>query len=54
VKYVLITPAHNEEAYIEKTLASMVVQTMLPERWVVVDDGATDRTAEIVQGEAKQ
>ena len=54
MKYVLITPAHNEEAYIEKTLASMVVQTMLPQRWVIVDDGSTDHTAEIVQGYAKQ
>jgi len=48
MKYVLITPAHNEEAFIEKTLASMVAQTILPERWVIVDDGSTDRTAEIV------
>jgi glycosyltransferase involved in cell wall biosynthesis len=49
MKYVLITPAHNEEAFIEKTLASMVSQTVLPERWVIVDDGSIDRTAEIVE-----
>lgn len=49
MKYVLITPAHNEEAFIEKTLASMVAQTALPARWVIVDDGSTDGTAEIVQ-----
>jgi biofilm PGA synthesis N-glycosyltransferase PgaC len=49
MKYVLITPAHNEEAFIEKTLASMVAQTVLPERWVIVDDGSTDRTAKIVE-----
>ena len=49
MKYVLITPAHNEEAFIEKTLASMVAQTVLPERWVIVDDGSTDETAKIVQ-----
>jgi len=48
MKYVLITPAHNEAAFIEKTLDSMVAQTVLPERWVIVDDGSTDRTAEIV------
>jgi poly-beta-1,6-N-acetyl-D-glucosamine synthase len=48
VKYVLITPARNEEAFIEKTLASVVTQTKLPERWVIVDDGSTDKTAEIV------
>jgi biofilm PGA synthesis N-glycosyltransferase PgaC len=50
MKYVLITPAHNEEAFIERTLASMVAQTRLPERWVIVDDGSTDRTAQIVEG----
>jgi len=49
VKYVLITPARNEEAFIEKTLASMVAQTLVPERWVIVDDGSTDRTGAIVQ-----
>jgi glycosyltransferase involved in cell wall biosynthesis len=54
MKYVLITPARNEERFIEKTLASVVAQTMLPERWIIVDDGSTDSTAEIVQGYAKQ
>jgi glycosyltransferase involved in cell wall biosynthesis len=49
MKYVLITPAHNEEAFIEKTLASMVAQTVLPERWVIVDDGSMDETAKIVE-----
>jgi glycosyltransferase involved in cell wall biosynthesis len=53
MKYVLITPAHNEEAFIDKTLASMVAQTMLPERWVIVDDGSTDKTAEIVKSYAQ-
>jgi biofilm PGA synthesis N-glycosyltransferase PgaC len=54
MNYVLITPAHNEEAFIEKTLASMVAQTRLPERWVIVDDGSTDRTAQIVEGYASR
>jgi biofilm PGA synthesis N-glycosyltransferase PgaC len=48
MKYVLVTPARNEAAFIEKTLASMVAQTSPPERWVIVDDGSTDTTAEIV------
>ena len=48
MKYVLITPARNEGPFIEKTLSSMVAQTVLPERWVIVDDGSTDNTAEIV------
>lgn len=49
MKYVLITPAHNEERFIMKTLDSMVAQTLLPERWVIVDDGSADRTAEIIE-----
>jgi glycosyltransferase involved in cell wall biosynthesis len=50
MKYVLITPAHNEARFIGKTLESMAAQTLPPERWVIVDDGSTDQTAEIVEG----
>src|SRR5712671_3298849 len=46
--YVLITPARNEEALIEKVLESVVHQTVPPLKWVIVDDGSTDRTADIV------
>jgi glycosyltransferase involved in cell wall biosynthesis len=48
IKYVLISPARNEEGFIRKTLDSMVAQTHLPERWVIVDDGSSDDTADIV------
>ena len=47
--YVLITPAYNEEAFIEKTLQSVVAQTILPLKWVIVSDGSTDRTDDIVK-----
>ncbi len=46
--YVLVTPARNEEAFIEKTLESMIRQTVLPAKWVIVNDGSTDATARIV------
>ena len=46
--YVLVTPAKDEAAYIRKTLEAMVVQTVLPLKWVVVSDGSTDGTDEIV------
>jgi glycosyl transferase family 2 len=46
--YVLITPARNEEAFLERTIESMIAQTVLPAKWVIVDDGSTDKTAEIV------
>lgn len=47
--YVLITPARNEEAHIEKTILSVISQTLLPKKWVIVSDGSTDRTDEIVK-----
>jgi hypothetical protein len=53
VKYVLITPARNEERFIEQTLKAVIGQTHLPERWVIVNDGSTDRTAEIVENYAQ-
>lgn len=46
--YVLVSPARNEEKYIEKVLDSVISQTILPQKWVVVSDGSTDRTDEIV------
>lgn len=49
LSYVLITPARNEGAFIEKTIESMTRQTVLPKKWVIVDDGSTDNTAEIVR-----
>jgi glycosyltransferase involved in cell wall biosynthesis len=54
VKYLLITAARNEEAFVQRTLDSVVTQTVLPERWVIVDDGSTDRTAELVEGYTKR
>jgi hypothetical protein len=54
MKYVLITAAKNEESFITKTLDSVVTQTVLPERWIIVDDGSTDRTPEIVENYSKQ
>src|ERR1044072_7711863 len=47
MKYVLITPAHDEERFITKTLESMVAQTFLPERWIIVNDGSSDKTGDI-------
>jgi len=49
VPYVLITPARNEEAFIEKTIQSMIQQTILPIKWVIVNDGSTDNTGNIVK-----
>jgi len=48
LRCILITPARNEELFIEKTIHSVINQTLLPIKWVVVNDGSTDGTAEIV------
>ena len=49
IPYVLITPARNEETFIEKTIQSMIKQTVLPVKWVIVNDGSTDATSSIVR-----
>jgi biofilm PGA synthesis N-glycosyltransferase PgaC len=48
-KYVLITPARNEAQFIELTIKSVVAQTARPLKWVIVSDGSTDGTDEIVK-----
>ena len=48
MKYYIIIPAYNEEAFINLTLQSLVDQTVLPSKIIVVNDNSTDKTAEIV------
>jgi glycosyltransferase involved in cell wall biosynthesis len=54
LSYVLVTPARNEAQFIEATLQSVCAQTVLPRRWVVVSDGSTDGTDDIVKRYAAQ
>jgi len=49
MKYAVITPVRNEAQYIIRTLDSMAHQTMKPRAWIIVDDGSSDGTAEIVE-----
>ena len=48
MKYAVITPVRNEAQYIEKIINSMIQQTIKATEWVIVNDGSTDETAEIV------
>lgn len=54
MKYYIVIPAHNEEAFIGLTLQSLISQTVLPKKIVVVNDNSTDKTAEIVIAFAKK
>ena len=53
LRYVLVTPARNEESFIGRTIESVISQTARPARWVIVSDGSTDRTDEIIQSFAE-
>ena len=53
-RYALVTPARNEAAEIERTIQCMTRQHHLPQKWVIVSDGSTDGTDEIVARYAAQ
>ncbi len=53
-KYVIITPARDEGAHLEQTILSVVGQTLQPTQWIIVNDGSSDNTGEIVDYFAAQ
>lgn len=54
MKYYIVIPAHNEQDFIGLTLESLISQTVLPSKVVVVNDNSTDKTEEIVLNFAKE
>lgn len=54
MNYYIVIPSHNEEKFISLTLQSLVEQTVLPKKIVVVNDNSTDKTADIVLAFAKE
>lgn len=52
--YLLISPCRNEAEYMEITLESVVNQSVKPAKWIIVDDGSTDATPEILGRYAEQ
>jgi len=46
--YIIITPAFNEENNIRRTIESILKQTVLPLEWIIVNDGSTDSTSQII------
>lgn len=53
-RYIVITPARNEQENIGHTIRSMVAQTCRPAIWVIVNDGSTDNTAAIIDTAARE
>lgn len=53
-RYVVVTPVRNEEQYLQFTIDSIAAQTVHPQEWVIVDDGSTDKTAEIALAAARR
>ena len=47
--YILVTPCKNEEESLPELARSVVNQAIKPKMWVIVDDGSTDRTPEILR-----
>ena len=53
-RYVVVTPVRDEESYLPLTIESMVRQTILPQQWVIVNDGSKDSTGNIIDEAARQ
>jgi poly-beta-1,6-N-acetyl-D-glucosamine synthase len=52
--YVVISPVRDEEAYIRFTVECMVHQTILPKEWIIINDGSSDKTGDILDEYARQ
>lgn len=48
-RYAIVTPVRDEEEFIEKLILSVLNQTVRPVRWIIINDGSTDRTEEIIK-----
>jgi glycosyltransferase involved in cell wall biosynthesis len=48
LNYYIVIPAHNEEAFLAKTLQSVALQTLQPKKVIIVNDNSTDRTESII------
>jgi glycosyltransferase involved in cell wall biosynthesis len=53
-KYAIVTPVRDEEKFVEQTIRAVVNQTVKPVEWVIVDDGSTDATGQILDRYASQ
>jgi poly-beta-1,6-N-acetyl-D-glucosamine synthase len=54
IRYLAITPARDEEAFLPGLIDSMTSQFVLPRRWIIIDDGSADKTGEIIDEAARK
>lgn len=54
LQYALVTPARDESDNLERLAGALAAQTVLPTRWVIVDNGSTDRTPDVARGLANR
>jgi len=54
MSYLLVSPCRNEADYMKLTLDSVVAQSVQPDLWVIVDDGSTDDTPDILEDYASR
>jgi glycosyltransferase involved in cell wall biosynthesis len=54
IRYVIVTPVRDEEKFVSATVEAVCRQTVRPVEWVIVNDGSTDRTGEILDAHAAQ
>jgi len=52
--FVIITPARNEGQYLQRTIDSVLAQTLRPQKWILVNDGSTDDTGALIDAAAEQ
>lgn len=49
MRILVITPVRDEEKYISTTIKCMINQSIVPAKWIIVNDGSRDRTEEIIK-----
>lgn len=52
--YLIITPCRDEAAFLPRTIASVAAQTIQPKKWIIIDDGSTDQTPQILEEAASR
>lgn len=54
VQYVIVSPVRDEEKYLRQTIECVIRQSIRPSKWVIVNDGSTDATGEIIDTYARR